>query len=217
MSKLNTRATEWIVFGGIGAVMIFVLVAFLSDQSKPEPQQALQEERLPVYWQLSPFELTNQSGKIVSLDSLKGNVWLCDVIFTRCPGPCTQMTQQMKAIQDKLPKDEPIKLISFTTDPVFDTPKVLERYGKKFEADTSQWSFLTGEKPQVHHAITNSLRQVMMEKDEADRQSPTDFFIHSTVFVLIDQEGNIRKTYEGLKPETHAQILADIDYLLSTQ
>lgn len=211
MSELNTRTTEWLVWGIMGAVILFIVVAFVHEEVHQRRRAAL-----PDYGQLSPFSLTNQSGKVVSLDSLKGQVWLCDVIFTRCPGPCSEMTRQMKTIQDGLPKGA-VKLVSITTDPVFDTPEILDRYGSKAQADPSRWYFLTGPKPDVHHAITNNLRLVMIEKPELERQSPTDFFIHSTQFVLVDQQGTIRQVYEGTQPETPAKILTDIQTLLSSK
>jgi len=39
----------------------------------------------------------------VTLTELRGKVWIADIIFTRCTGPCLKMTRQMKELQDALP------------------------------------------------------------------------------------------------------------------
>ena len=43
---------------------------------------------LPVYGQIADFTLTNQNGAVLSLADLRGHVWVADIIFTRCAGPC---------------------------------------------------------------------------------------------------------------------------------
>ena len=81
---------------------------------------------MPVLGQLPDFVLTNQLGQAVSLADLRGQVWVADVIFTRCPGPCAKMTRHYAELQTALPANQPIKLVSFTSDPEYDTPKVLK-------------------------------------------------------------------------------------------
>jgi Uncharacterized protein SCO1/SenC/PrrC, involved in biogenesis of respiratory and photosynthetic systems len=38
-----------------------------------------------------------------------------------------------------------VHLLTVTTDPEIDAPKVLSAYGKRYGADFDNWSFLTGE------------------------------------------------------------------------
>src|SRR5471030_309434 len=59
---------------------------------------------LPVLGQIADFTLTNQDGKITTLADLTNRVWVADIIFTRCAGPCPRMTGQMKSVQDALPQ-----------------------------------------------------------------------------------------------------------------
>ena len=75
---------------------------------------------------MSDFTLTNQNGQPVTLADLRGQVWIADAIFTRCPGQCLIMSAHMKEIQDALPSGLPIQLVSFTTDADFDQPPVLK-------------------------------------------------------------------------------------------
>ena len=90
---------------------------------------------LPVYGTMSDFTLTNQNGLTVTLADLRGQVWIADAIFTRCPGQCLIMSAHMKEIQNGLPSGLPIRLVSFTTDADFDQPPVLKKYAERFGAN----------------------------------------------------------------------------------
>ena len=92
-----------------------------------------------------------------------------------------------------------VQLVSLTTDPDFDTPEVLSQYARKFQADTQTWKFLTGTKEEIVRVSTQEWLLVMLEKGEAERESPNDIFPHSTLTVLMDGLGRIRGTYEILK------------------
>src|ERR1700679_200191 len=119
--------------------MLALLTAYvvLPPRSKP----------LPILGSLPDFALTNQNNQNLTLASLRGQVWIADVIFTRCAGQCPIMSSHMKTMQDALPAGLPIKLVSFTTDSAFDTPEVLKQYAARFGAREGQWIFLTGSKP----------------------------------------------------------------------
>ena len=114
--------TIWI---GVGLVIVILCVSFVLSQLQPRRPAV---PKLPVLGQVADFALTNQSGQPVTLADLRGKVWVADIIFTRCAGPCPRMTQQMKSLQDALAKDSQAKLVTLTTDPLFDTPEVLGKY-----------------------------------------------------------------------------------------
>ena len=96
----QVRKVGWPVWGGLALVVLTLLLAlvFAALKSREAPGQPL-----PVIGQIADFTLTNQNGRAVSLADLRGQVWVADIIFTRCPGPCLRMTRQMKALQDALP------------------------------------------------------------------------------------------------------------------
>src|SRR6266576_6748307 len=85
---------------------------------------------VPVLGQISDFTLTNQLGQAVTLAGLRGHVWVADIIFTRCAGPCLKMSRQMKELQEGLPSKSEVQLVTLTTDPEFDTPSVLRTYAQ---------------------------------------------------------------------------------------
>lgn len=155
---------------------------------------------LPVLRTVGAFTLTNQAGVLVSSTELVGRPWLVDLIFTRCPGPCAQLTRVMRDIARRLPADSPVGLLSITSDPGYDTPAVLAEYAARFEVNTPRWQFLTGSESEVRRLATRELLLVLQDKPEADRSSPDDLFLHSTLIVLIDRHGRLRTAVEGLEP-----------------
>ena len=148
--------------------------------------------------------LTNQQGRAVSAADLRGQVWLANIIFTRCAGPCPLMTKAMRQLQDST--DDRVRLVTLTTDPDNDTPEVLRHYGEKFGADFNRWSFLTGSKEQIGRLAVGGLKLAAQEKAAAERENPADLFIHSTAFVLVDQSGDLRGAFQLDDPELKSKV-----------
>ena len=182
--------TIWI---GVALIIFILATAIALQRLKPRMPEIAP---LPVIGNIAPFSLTNQNGVVITLDDLRGQVWLADIIFTRCPGPCARMTRQMASIQVALPKDSQAKLVSLTTDPEFDTPNVLKKYAGRFDADQSRWLFLTGTKLGIAALAGDSLKLTALEKKPEERTSADDLFIHSTIFVLVDKQARLRGAFE---------------------
>jgi len=202
----------WQVWSGLvlaGLTMLAAAVGLkLAVQAKP----------LPIYGTIADFTLTNQDNQAVRLARLRGQVWVADIIFTRCAGPCLKMTRQMKALQQALAGDRAAQLVTLTTDPEYDTPKVLRTYAERFGADRPGWNFLTGTKEQIAALAIDSLKLSMVEKTPQERQSPVDLFIHSTIFVVVDKRARLRGVFEttgeGTDPQqVEEQILAAVRQL----
>src|ERR1700722_8203749 len=67
------------------------------------------------------FALTERDGSTVRKADLLGKVWVASFVFTRCTGPCPQVTATMARLQDAF-RDEPdVRLVTFTVDPENDT------------------------------------------------------------------------------------------------
>lgn len=175
---------------GIGVallVLILGLAAILARRSPPP---------LPVLGKVQDFSLTNQLGQTVTLENLRGKVWLADIIFTRCPGPCARMTRQLAEIQAAVPARSEARLVSLTTDPEFDGPEVLQKYANHYHADPARWQFLTGTKLAIAALAIDSLKLTTVEKPPEARTSADDLFIHSTIFVLVDKQARLRGVYQ---------------------
>jgi len=208
----QARGSGWRVFIGLTLAGLTIAMAFALANLKSRFSNA---PSLPVIGPIADFSLTNQDGRAVSLADLRGQVWVADIIFTRCPGPCLKMTKQMKALQDALPPGSPTKLVTLTTDADFDTPPVLKTYAERFQADPQRWTFLTGTKKDIANLAIDSLELTAIEKKPEERESPQDLFVHSTIFVLVDKRAQLRGVFEttgeGIEPENvKAQILAAV-------
>ena len=176
------------ILGGLLLLGVYIASGYIVSMSE--------RRSLPVLAQIKDFRLIDQGGHPVSLADLRGKVWVADIIFTRCAFQCLIMSAHMKALQTDLASEPDVKLVSLTTDPVYDTPTVLQKYGERFNAKPDRWLFLTGEKS-VMAAVAQNLQLTSIPTTEADRQGPDDLFVHSTKLVLIDQQGRIRAYFNG--------------------
>lgn len=102
-------------------------------------------ETLPKLGKIGSFSLTDQSGKSFTAADLHGKVWVAAFFFTRCQSACPLITKRLRALQVHGQKHGGhFHLVSFSVDPENDTPPVMTAYAKKYHADLSNWSFLTG-------------------------------------------------------------------------
>jgi protein SCO1/2 len=157
----------------------------------------LDPDELPVISHLADFSMTSHLGQAVCRSDLLGKVWVADVIFTRCPGPCAMMTTRVADLQGSIPKEWPVKFVTLTADADYDTPDVLRAYAEHYQADSQRWSFLHGSKAAIVDLAVNNLKLVALDKEE-ERQSPNDLFIHSTTLALVDKHGRLRGAFESM-------------------
>ena len=166
---------------------------------------------LPIGAAVPSFSLTECQGKTITRESLLGNVWVADFIFSRCPGPCPKLSARMRSLQLSLAGGpENVRLVSFTLDPKTDNPATLRTYAKRFKADPSRWLFLTGtDEDEIYRLATEGFFQTAIppSKDKT--------IIHSNYFVIVDKLGRIRGAHDGLDPKSTQRILYDIDRLLA--
>lgn len=195
---------QWLVWGGLVLTIIAIAVAFIASER-------LKTDALPIITQaLPPFTLTNQLGQPVAPRDLSNHVSVVDVVFTRCAGPCPEMTRRMSELQRVIPANLPVKLLTITTDPEFDTPEVLKRYAGRFNANPARWWFLTGEKSEIAQLAREGLALVAQETKPEERQNDADLFIHSTVFVLLDKHGRLRGAIESTEPDFNTRVLRSV-------
>ena len=141
------------------------------------------------------FELIERSGRTITEQDLHGQPWAVCFVFTRCAGPCLNITAKMAQLQQRV-KDDDVRLVTITVDPAYDKPKVLQNYADNFGADPEKWLFLTGDKEYVYPLLRTAFRQAVAEHTGEARQPGYEVF-HTTDVLHIDAEGNIVKRYNG--------------------
>lgn len=156
-------------------------------------------------WPLGDFTFVNQDDEIISSSDLKGKVWLANFVFTNCNTVCPPMTANMAKLQQKIAEEKKlnIELISFSVDPDRDTPNTLKEYASKFDADLTNWHFLTGYKQIEVKKLAKTFKTL------AEAEEGTDQFTHSTKIFLVNKEGIIVKGYNGLDVPFE-EIIADL-------
>ena len=162
------------------------------------------KEPFPVIGSIPEFEFVDSEGKSISLNTLKGKVWVADFIFTTCTMACPIMTGNMNTIHKKYKKNDDLRLVSISVYPEYDTPKVLKEYASQYDANTDTWHFLTGEESTVKEVIRDGFKIGDYE----------DIIFHSEKFALVDRNGMIRAYYNGMKSDDMDKLKKDINNLL---
>jgi protein SCO1/2 len=166
-------------------------------------------DALPKLSNVPDFTLTSQRSESVSLADLNGHVWVADLIFTTCSGPCLVMTSQMSRVQEAT-KDEPgLRLVSVSVDPTRDTPERLDWYAKLALAD-ERWIFLTGDMAKVRSLAIDGFKLGL------ENSGDPNAILHSDKFVLVDRDGAIRGYYDGKDESDVNRLIADARRLISS-
>lgn len=99
--------------------------------------------------------LIDQTDRRRSLAEWRGTPVLVTFIYTRCPLPnfCPLMDRHFASLQRSVAADPALagrlRWISISFDPEYDTPAVLAAHAKAVGADTSTWTFLTGDRKTI--------------------------------------------------------------------
>jgi len=167
--------------------------------------------KLPIKTNMSKtvkeFSFTTQDENTLGLEDLKGKWWIADFIFTNCTTVCLPMTSNMTQLQDTLKEDGiDIQLVSFSVDPDYDSPEVLREYGISYDADFSNWSFLTG-------YDFDTIKELSVKSFQAPilaAQAGSDQVTHDTRFFLVSPEGKVIKGYDGIHSDSMKEIIEDL-------
>lgn len=166
----------------------------------------------PLEWEIEDFNFINQANEEVGLADLNGEVWLADFIFTNCTTVCLPMTSNMVDLQNQFKEQGlDVKIISFSVDPTVDSPEILKSYAENYGADFASWNLLTGYSPEKIDAFAMDNFKTIARKPENDDQ-----VLHGTSFFLIDKNGVIMKSYDGINPPVE-EILSDAEILLAEE
>ncbi|MEC1902812.1 SCO family protein [Bacillus atrophaeus] len=165
-----------------------------------------QQIKDPLNYEIEPFSFKNQDGKTVSLDRLKGEVWLADFIFTNCETVCPPMTAHMTDLQKKLKaEDADVRIVSFSVDPENDTSKELKKFAANYPMSFDNWDFLTGySQSEIEAFALNSFKSIVKKPEGEDQ------VIHQTSFYLVGPDGKVLKDYNGVENTPYEDIIADV-------
>ena len=162
-----------------------------------------------IWHKVKNIEFTNQLGKKVSLDDLKGKILVIDFFFTRCPSICPGLARSMKRLQDSFVKNDSIvHFISISVDPEHDSVPQLRKFADRYNANHDTWWFVTGNKNDIYDFAMNELKAGL-----ADTQVDSAF-IHTENFFLLDSSRVVRGWYNGFDTLKQAKLVRDIPLLM---
>ncbi|MBM7650138.1 protein SCO1/2 [Bacillus ectoiniformans] len=161
--------------------------------------------------EMEKFEHVNQDNKKVSLEDLKGKVWIADLIFTNCTTVCPPMTKNMSDLQKQLKEEgvEDYQIVSFSVDPTVDTPEKLKQYISLYDADEKNWDLLTGYDAEYIREFAEKNFQTLAVPDPNSNQ-----IMHGTSFYLVNKEGKVVKSYPGNEDVPFDEIVLDMKQLI---
>jgi len=158
----------------------------------------------------------DQDNRRRSFSEWKGKPVVVSFVYTRCPLPeyCPLTEQNVATLQRRLRDDtvlrDQVRLVTFTFDPVRDTPAVLAEHTARFKLDPKVWTFLTGDAVTVQtFAAKFGISTIQ------DPNHPAEI-THNLRTFLIGADGRIAKIYSG-SDWTPGVVLADLRALVSSK
>ena len=134
--------------------------------------------------------LFDQRGRPFSFASTNGRTTVVSFIYTRCRDAqmCPLVSAKFARMQREL-HGTPVRLVTVTLDPAYDTPDVLRRYGAAYGADPAIWTFVTGP-PAAIDDVAGRLGIVV------ERPRP-GLVVHSEAAIVIDAGGRVARFIDG--------------------
>lgn len=147
--------------------------------------------RGPTYPRAPEFRVVERSGKPLAKRDLRGQVWVADFVFARCPTACPRMNSVAYELRKRVPE---LKVVTFSVDPTHDTPEFLNTWVGNMGLAQDGWYWGTG----LSEAEMQAVAQGFLQSAGREGQQ----VVHSERFVLVDRYGRIRDVFSVLNPET---------------
>ena len=164
-------------------------------------------ERRAVEIPIADFTLVDQNSREFQFSKLTGRVVVVAFAYTTCPDVCPLITAALRQVQSGLTPDEHKKvfLLTITTDPEIDAPKVLASYGKRYGVDFANWSFLSGDQA--------ALQIVWKNFGVGVKRKARGLVDHTPLIAVVDRKSKMRVVYVGATPNAN-MVLDDVRRLV---
>jgi protein SCO1 len=181
-------------------IFLFAVVWALASGGIAAENQAGRAERRVTRRTIENFTLIDEHGARFALDKLAGKVVVVAFAYTTCVDVCPLITAALRQTQIALGPQErsEVQLLSITTDPEIDSPKMLSAYAKRYSAELNNWAFLTGDRA--------ALAQVWKNFGVGVKRRARGLFDHTPLTAIVDQSKTMRFAYIG-PSQIHARSL----------
>jgi protein SCO1 len=176
------------------ALLIFTTGLLASTIAAHEPSKTKTEasRRVTSNVKMPSFTLIDQEGNpFTAEDKLRGKIVAINFIYTTCSDVCPLFTVEFARLQQALRTQTQLNsfLVSITTDPEIDSPKVLKAYARRFGADFQNWAFLTGDEARMRDVWKGFGVQVI--------RRGRGLVQHTNLTTVIDTNGTRRINFLG--------------------
>ncbi len=193
-----------------GAASLALVATCGRNDSRASSGANLEADSPDGFGTVGEFELVERSGRSVRRADLEGRVWVVGFVFTRCTGPCPKVTGHMRELQDELAATQ-ARLLTFSVDPLYDTPEVLRGYAESVGADPERWWMLTGEQRTIDALMPTFLSTNTRTNDGSVPVGSS--IAHQTRLSVIDKHGRVRGLYSGESGDQLELIVARVKHL----
>jgi protein SCO1/2 len=152
------------------------------------------------------FDFLGSHGAPVSNETLSGKVWVASFIFTSCTTHCVTLMREMHVLEDAFGNRDDFRIVAVTVDPVHDTPKMLQSFARRNDAETDGWYFLWNEREAVRDLVEDGMK--LPWDDEGVN--------HTLYMVLVDREGWVRGMYDASDSARMTKLRQDAAELLGS-
>ncbi len=153
------------------------------------------------------FRFTDQDGKTITAETVKGKVTVVEYFFTTCPSICPRMNENLKTVYENLKEDPDFVILSHTSDPGRDSVPVLKAYAGRLGATAPGWEFLTGKKEELYERASQDYLLSAID-------TGASAFVHTEFVALVDRQRRIRGFYDMTQKKNAIRLEADIHRLL---
>ncbi|GHA96272.1 SCO family protein [Modicisalibacter luteus] len=186
------------------ALFIFVSSPLLAH-SLQDAEKAIQKQENYVQFVDRPapeFSLADSRGNIVSLTNFQDKVVVLNFIYTRCANACPLHMNLLAEVQDQISDadlQDNVEFITVATDTedTEGTRTRLQAYVKNFELEPANWHFLYRNETE----IAGTTRQIAESYGLRFDPVADGVQAHGVVTHVIDQSGQMRARFHGLKFE----------------
>ncbi|MBA1190382.1 SCO family protein [Pseudomonas entomophila] len=185
----RTQKTVFTLFGLLALIVCVFAVRLTGGAGQASSTELARAGiiLLPQSRGLPPLQMTDQQGRSVALDQLKGTWSLVFFGYTYCPDICPTTLAQLRQIKHQLPQHtvDRLRIVLVSVDPARDTTAQLKQYLAYFDKD-----FL-GVRGSIEDTRTLS-QALSIPFIPADTRTPGYTVDHSGNLAIIGPDGRQR-------------------------
>jgi protein SCO1 len=184
IEKIHIHRYESVEQDPLGARRLKLMAEFVSGSSA--------QQELKTGDHVPDFSLIDQNRQTVALSQFSGKVVAVTFTYTHCalPNFCFRIANHFRQLQKRFASrlGNDLMFMTITFDPVHDTPDVMAKYGKTWNADPRGWKLLTGSQADV---------EALCNKFGISHWADEGLMTHSLHTIVIDRRGNLVADLEG--------------------